>query len=93
MTKFKIEIVAKDSYIVMVEADDEFKAKERVVTEICQEGWLDIKHDELIFIETNDERHMRERGFSSGGKMTPTLQYLDSVRDINVIDEEQQHDS
>tara|TARA_R110002167_G_scaffold155421_1_gene349867 strand:- start:1710 stop:1931 length:222 start_codon:yes stop_codon:yes gene_type:complete len=72
MTKFKIEIVAKDYYIVEVEADDEFKAKERVVTEICQEGWLEIKHHGTQFV--------------NGKERLPTLQYLDSVWDFQVID-------
>jgi|TARA_R110000823_G_scaffold14997_5_gene49140 hypothetical protein len=72
MTKFKIEIVAKDYYIVEVEADDEFKAKERVVTEICQEGWLEIKHHGTQFV--------------NGKETLPTLQYLDSVWDFQVID-------
>tara|TARA_R110000765_G_scaffold5943_5_gene18575 strand:- start:1774 stop:1995 length:222 start_codon:yes stop_codon:yes gene_type:complete len=72
MTKFKIEIVAKDYYIVEVEADDEFKAKERVVTEICQEGWLEIKHHGTQFV--------------NGKEKLPTLQYLDSVWDFQVID-------
>jgi len=63
MPKFKIEIVAKDSYIVMVEADDEFEAKD-VATEICQH--------ELTFVSEKEK--------------TPTLQYLDSVWDIEVID-------
>ena len=72
MTKFKIEIVAKDYYIVEVEADDEFKAKERVVTEICQEGWLEIKHHGTQFV--------------NGKEILPTLQYLDSVWDFQVID-------
>tara|TARA_R110000822_G_scaffold8322_7_gene32913 strand:- start:1534 stop:1755 length:222 start_codon:yes stop_codon:yes gene_type:complete len=72
MTKFKIEIVAKDYYIVEVEADDEFKAKERVVTEICQEGWLEIKHHGTQFV--------------NGKEKLPTVQYLDSVWDFQVID-------
>ena len=72
MTKFKIEIVAKDYYIVEVEADDEFEAKERVVTEICQEGWLEIKHHGTQFV--------------NGKERLPTLQYLDSVWDFQVID-------
>ena len=72
MTKFKIEIVAKDYYIVEVEADDEFKAKERVVTEICQEGWLEIKHHGTQFV--------------NGKEKLTTVQYLDSVWDFQVID-------
>ena len=73
MTKFKIEIVAKDYYIVEVEADDEFKAKERVVTEICQEGWLEIKHHGTQFVNGKE-------------KLPTLLQYLDSVWDFQVID-------
>ena len=63
MPKFKVEIVAKDYWIVEVEADDESEAED-VATEICQH--------ELTFVSEKEK--------------TPTLQYLDSVWDIEVID-------